>query len=56
MSFDLSDVLVVAGALLLGVAVFLFLGWPGLVGYVGIIALALGLALELRDTHEKSTL
>jgi len=40
---DLFDWLVIIGVLLIGLAVWLAVGWPGLVGYAGGLLVVVGL-------------
>lgn len=45
MKFDLSDVLIVGGAVLFGVYLYLLVGWVHLIGAAGVAALLVGIRL-----------
>lgn len=38
--FDLTDLLLIVGILLVGAAVWLVASWPGVLGYIGCLCLA----------------
>jgi hypothetical protein len=45
---DYFDLMVVFGVLLLGLAVWLLAGWPGVLGYIGTLLIVVGVALAWR--------
>ena len=45
---DRSDVLVVLGVLLIGVALFYLVGWAGVLAWCGFLLLAVGVAARRR--------
>lgn len=55
MNIDLSDVLIMVGAVCLALAVGLSLGWVGVLGYAGAVSMLVGLAMARRETHDKAT-
>lgn len=55
LNLDLSDVLVILGAILLALAVGLAVGWVGVLGYAGALALVIGVAMARRGADEKPT-
>lgn len=46
--FDLNDVLIGLGVLLLGAAAWWSAGWPGLLGFAGALLVIVGVALAAR--------